>query len=398
MALIAGCGGEEPPTPPDGDPACQGWGDEPVGAGQIQLPRPTGPHSVGTQLRAFTDPARGEVATADPEDVREIAVQLWYPADPCAAGEPAPYLLPAEAEARRQQGLPFEEGFEASIITHARLAVPLASEGGPHPVLLLSHGFGMLRADYTAVLEDLASHGFVVAAISHTYDSAVTAFPDGHAVPFQPAVPVPGGNATPAEIEAYVAAMNEHVTVWVEDARFVLDQLEALGDDDPDGLLTGRLDLERVGMLGHSYGGATAAEVCALDPRFDAGMNMDGTFSSPAPEPRSLEQPFFIMLAEGHRSMDPTIDGLYSRLQGPGYVAEIAGSAHLTFTDLPVLVDHFLGDILEEQLGSIEPDRAMEIMTSYTRAFFQEHVRGEPAPLLDGPAAELPEVTFEAKP
>ncbi|WP_437622996.1 alpha/beta hydrolase family protein [Sorangium sp. So ce1151] len=396
-ALLAGCGGDDAVPPNGGDPACTGWGDAPPGDGLFELPRPTGPHPVGTQVRALTDSARGEEATEDPEDRRELLVQLWYPADPCGAGELAPYLTPEEGDSRRAgSGLPVEDGFEASLVTHARVGVPLADEGTPHPVLLFSHGFGMLRADYTSLLEDLASHGFVVAAISHTYDTELAVFPDGRAVPFGSVVSAqPTMESTPEELEAFFEVMDEHLAVWVDDARFVLDELTAAAQSDPEGLLTGRLDLDRVGVLGHSYGGAMAAGACAVDDRFDAGLDLDGKlFGS---EDRSLAQPFLIMLAENHVD-DASIDETYGALKGQGYLARVEGAAHLTFSDLPVVLEPILGaGALPEQLGTLAPARAVEITNAYTRAFVEAHVRGEASPLLDGPSPEYPEVSFEKK-
>ncbi|WP_437548678.1 hypothetical protein WME97_00865 [Sorangium sp. So ce367] len=399
--LVAGCADDEAVPPHEGDPVCAGWGDEAPADGVLELPRPTGPHPVGTQIRALTDSARGEEATEDPDDRRELMVQLFYPADPCGTGQLAPYLSPEEGDSRRTTGgLPAEDGFEARILTHARMGVPVAEDGAPHPVLLFSHGFGMLRADYTSLLEDLASHGFVVAAISHTYDSELTVFPDGRAVPFGSVVLTPAMDASEEEIEAFTQAMGEHVAVWADDALFVLDELTAAAQDDPGGLLTGRLDLERIGVLGHSYGGAMAAEVCARDDRFDAGLDIDGRLFGPQDGAggRGLAQPFFIMLAADHPD-DPSIDETYNALNGQGYRARVEDAAHLTFSDLPVVVEHFLGEgVLPELLGTLDPARAVEITNAYTRAFVQAHVRGEAAPLLDGPSPEYPEVTFEKRP
>ncbi|XXY44944.1 hypothetical protein WME91_33590 [Sorangium sp. So ce269] len=400
-ALLAGCGDNDAVPPHDGDPVCTAWGDAPPGDGRFELPRPTGPHPVGTQVRALTDSARGEEATEDPEDRRELLVQLWYPADPCGAGELAPYLTPEEGDSRRtSSGLPVDDGFEASFVTHARAGVPLADEGAPHPVLLFSHGFGMLRADYTGLLEDLASHGFVVASISHTYDTELAVFPDGRAVPFGSVVgPQPTMDATPEELDAFFEVMDEHVAVWVDDARFVLDELTAAAQRDPEGLLTGRLDLERVGVLGHSYGGAMAAEACAADDRFDAGLDLDGSLFGPESGAggRSLAQPFLIMLAESHVD-DARVDETYGALKGQGYMARVEGAAHLTFSDLPVVLEHLVGPgVLPELLGTIAPARAVEITNAYTRAFVETHVRGEASPLLDGPSPDYPEVSFEKK-
>ena len=97
------------------------------------------------------------------------------------------------------------------------------------------------------------------------------------------------------------------------DVRFVLDELERLDQYDATGLLTGRLDTARVGIFGHSFGGAVAAEACLLDSRFRAGIDLDSVlYGESATE--GVAQPFLFMNCD---SPVPTESELTSS-SGPG--------------------------------------------------------------------------------
>jgi predicted dienelactone hydrolase len=182
----------------------------------------------------------------------------------------------------------------------------MSSDGAKFPVLLFSHGLGSEAPTYASLIEDLVSHGYVVVAISHTYDASAVTFPDGTTLNANMSwlPPPPDPDAGDAAVAAFQAVMHDHVATWTADARFVLDQVTQWQANDPEGVLTGRLDLDHVGMFGHSYGGATSAEVCALDPRFKAGIDLDGTLFSPAETDggtgRSIATPFMLQLNELH--------------------------------------------------------------------------------------------------
>ena len=182
LALLApvGCGGSaavEPDAP-------AGLADaREADSRSLYMPALTGPYAVGTEIRGLEDPARLEAVTPDPGDHRRIVVQLWYPAEPCPTCPPAPYLSAAEAAVGVSGFLfgvmpHFPEGWQDSVHVRAQLGAQLSS-GGRLPVVVFSHGLGNLRSTYASLVEDLASHGFVVVGVSHTYDSEITAFPDG---------------------------------------------------------------------------------------------------------------------------------------------------------------------------------------------------------------------------
>ena len=188
-------------------------------------------------------------------------IQLWYPAT--AGTRPATYMPPAVA-----RFLASSAGVQPALLESVKLdatadAAPLTRRGG-WPVVLFSPGFGVERELYAGLVEDLASHGYVVVAIDHPHDAGIVEFPDGHVV-------------VPSSQMDITAALS----VRVADTRFVLTELARL---DRCGFFAGRLDLGHVGMFGHSLGGAAAASTMLVDPRIDAGADLDGVlFGAPAP-------------------------------------------------------------------------------------------------------------------
>jgi pimeloyl-ACP methyl ester carboxylesterase len=294
----------------------------------------------------------------------------------------------------------FPSGWEKEVVAHGRDSVALSSDGVKFPVVLFSHGFTDSVPVYTSLIEELASHGFVVAAISHTYDADITEFPDGSVA--YPNTPWEFANGT------VYKNFDAHTAVWVADAHFVLDQLTVWNTGDPQRLLSGRLDLDHVGYFGHSLGGAVAAEVCALDPRLKAGINLDGPFFSPVrlDGGRPIPTPFLIQLNADHAtgggqgiggndfSIDSTVPNTYGLLEDAGYEVRISNSMHNTFCDVPLLADKFEGPEAGQSFGgTIDPRRAISIINAYDLSFFEKHLKGTAEPLLVGPTP-YPEVTF----
>jgi dienelactone hydrolase len=288
---------------------------------------------------------------------------------------------------------PLDKPWEQLVVLHARANAPLATAGGRLPVVIFSHGMTMLRDLYVSYLEDLASWGFVVAAISHTYDSSAVEYSDGVVGLNTTYWTTNPSNPAPAEADA-------HIAVWVADARFVADQLTTWNASDPLSRFTGRLDLDKLGMFGHSYGGATAGEACFADPRFKAGANFDGNFFSPARATggRAVSQPFMIQLAASNQYHDTSFDSFFGKLQ-IGYQVTIADSVHMDYSDYSLIVKQFASaSPAMKWFGSGDYLRILAVSRAYNLAFFKKHLRGDPQPLLDGSSPSFPEATFKKKP
>ena len=356
-----------------------GPGATPAGPAEVpRLPAPTGPHRVGTVAVHLVDRSRPDPLVPI-KPVRELMVQLWYPAA-THTGPRAPYL-PAEAarQLAADTGLPLQ--ILAAVRTAGYESAPVKRGRGDYPVVLYSPGFGFPRAFGTTLVQDLASHGFVAVAIDHTYDAAVVQFPGGR---------VERG-VSPDPLVALQAR--------VADVRFVLGELTRVNAGQGVPGWRDRLDLARVGMVGHSLGGATAANAIAAGLPIRAGLNMDGSIWPPASDPGvRIRRPFLQFGNDDHsRYTDPTWAAFWANLHGWRRELQITGTGHLDFTDLALLLDQMGLDkyaLFPGAFGPIQPARAIEIQQTYVRAFFTEHLNGRQRRLLDRPSRRFPEVTF----
>lgn len=349
----------------------------PVTAQESFLPAPTGPYLVGTTSRHWIDEDRDETFTEDQGDKRELMVQLWYPADVQEGATPDPYLpnsdvaLPLLNEGLAAFGALNELTDEfAQSPSHSFPDVPVSASQASYPVLIFSPGLIGLPTFHRAHLEELASHGYIVAGISHTYSTAVTVFPDGRMVRVS--------QSQPASLER----------LWAQDQIFVLDQLEAMNADDLEGVFTGQLNLEQVGVFGHSMGGLAAAQSMILDSRFQAGITEDGGVPGDVLR-EGLERPFMIMRASNTPGSN---DIVFQRLQGPAYNLTFDGFVHGSFGDYPLWPDN--ASAPSEMVDGL---RAVQITNAYILAFFNKHLKGEHEPLLDSVSQDYPEVQFQSR-
>ncbi len=361
-----------------------------------QLPTPPGPYAVGSIVYDWTDSARPETYTADPNDRREIMVQIWYPAQPASGAKTISFVdhadvaLPAFA---KYLGLPPFASFALDHLrlvgTHAYPDAPIRADGWPYPVVIYSHGYTGYRTASTNQMEALASAGYIAVAIDHPYGAAFTVFADGRVALNTPDVLSPRDTKASEKLEA----------VFVADQRFVLDQLERLNAGQLDPRFTGKIDLQRIGLTGVSTGGGAIVWACHLDPRCKAGLVQDGWYE---PIPANIiteptRQPFMFLQSETDMWTGDNLarlDRLFKGVAAPAYHLKLAGVLHNDFGDYPLLSP--LNAMLPAR-GGLEGKRTVQVIDAYILAFFDTYLKGRPAPLLKGPLPEYREVTFESR-
>ncbi len=362
----------------------------------FRFPPPQGPYAIGTRTYHWVDQARPETFTANPADRRELMVQVWYPAPAQPHARRAPYLQDGAALAPllRLLGLPaFLLGHLPDVTTNAAPSAPAAADGADgFPVLLFAHGRGGYRQHNTFQVEALVSHGYVVAALDQPYAAAGVAFPDGRRADYDPRM-------------SERRFMDSVIPDLARDASFALDRLAILDRTDP--VLAGRLDLQRAGMFGLSLGGAVTAQACLQDPRLKACLPMD-VFMPEEVVRSGLSQPTLwisrdagTMRQEGWDQAEidetqSTMRAVFAGLPVEGYLVLLPGAFHPNFSDTPLMTAPFLGRRLG-LVGPIDPGRAHEIINAVSLAFFDRHLKGAPAPLLDDPASTYPEVLFQSR-
>ncbi|MEU6476681.1 alpha/beta hydrolase [Streptomyces sp. NPDC047017] len=346
----------------------------------LELPPPTGSYAVGRRTLHLVDHSR-----TDPwmpaAGARELMATVSYPARP-ATGSPAAYMTDEEARrllAARGLGGVVPGAAVAGARTHARTAARPVP--GRFPLVLLSPGFSMPRTTLTSLADDLASRGYVVASVDHAYESVGTVFSGGRMLECVACERVD----TREEQAALVRGR-------AEDMSFVIDELT---DGRRVGALARMIDPDRIGMGGHSIGGATAAVVMAEDRRVRAGVDLDGDFFVDPAATGLGGRPFMMLgAAATHSPGSPTTDwpAAWRAMTGAKRWLTVSGAEHFSFTDLPYLAGQ-LG--LPDPGAALSGDRGWRVTRAYVAAFFDRFLRGVPQPLLDGPTAAYPEVAFQ---
>lgn len=388
---------------------------------------PSGPYGIGTLTYHWVDTSRSEVFGADPKVRRQLLAQIWYPtkANPLTARDA--YLKDADAVTKafaRIHGKPaFLFGHLKYVTTNAMPSVPAAVDQAPYPVLLFLEGATGYRQMNTFQVEQLVSYGYIVVAIDQPGAAAIVAFPDGHQIAgltpaqFRTAVGpsyLPGRTGLSQNGVRLANGRTLHdssiIPYLAQDAAFTLDQLAVLNQADPNGILNGKLDLQRIGAFGVSLGGIVVGEACRIDSRLHACLIMDAPMPTDVVK-AGLQQPSMwitrdaasmrlerqtsggwpVAEIEAHQT---SMRAVYDSLSGPGYFVRVPGTFHSNFTDIanwtPLAAKLGL-------TGPIDEHHAHEIINAYSLAFFDRHLLRRPADLLDGPAERYPNVLFESR-
>jgi len=376
-------------------------------AALMTLPPPGGPFPVGRARWIVTDASRTDPFDRRP---RRIEVVMWYPAEAVAPAPTAsPYLFSGLEEVRSfaaQFGNRALFDDLGALRAHAVDGAPPHSRGGKLPLLLFSHGYTGIPAASTTLLEDLASHGFIVLGIVHPYEASAATIADGEVVTMtdesgtmrQPIREVFAewsredrvlADVTSASDDAeqlrllrgYIAGLdrtNAALERWVDDTRAVMGAVAAPRDRFAARVLA-RADAAHVGVFGHSMGGVTAAEFCLVDTRCAAALNLDGSPQYGSLIDRKLDRPL-LMVYSARRGRAGASDAIYQRSASRYYRVDVADTLHLDFTDMvswaPLRERH--------AIGAIAPERAIAITREVVREFFDQELRGRRSALLAG--------------
>ncbi|RYP23414.1 hypothetical protein DL765_001119 [Monosporascus sp. GIB2] len=361
----------------------------------VSFPATIGPYNTSIAITQLIDHNRLDpyAPTAQP---RTLMISLFHPVPPAACCPSlVPYMDPISAtfedEQYAQAGIP--AGTFGSLTLQSCKPCPGPNshsgrriKGSRYPLVVFSPGLGNTRLLYSAIAQQLSSTGYIVVTVDHPYDAGIVTFPDNSTI-------LAANITTDAQIV-------DDLNVRVRDVSFVLDQLHrsSIISKLIPGLTCG-LDTSKVGIYGHSLGGATAAEAMLSDSRLTGGVNIDGTFFGSVIN-RGLDKPFMIMAHEGKNlTTDATWGALWPNLKGFKRGFMLSGSTHGTFTDLAE-VANLIG--LREEfptqvaalLGSIDGERALRIIATYTSRFFDFVLKGKKSELLDGLGVEFPEATI----
>jgi len=307
---------------------------------EVTLPTPTGPFAVGRATYAWTDDAHADTLAPVPGTKRELIVWIWYPSAPGrSAAKSADYLpAPWRTAMERETSALFKLLTRDLSVVHTRSALDSAvsPQRRSYPVVIMRGGASANVTNYSILAEDLASDGYVVVGFDAPFRTHVVVFPDGRVITRRPE-----NNPELFSGQELDRVADKLLAAWTADIAFVLDRLERLNAADASGKFTGRLDLTRVGVFGHSFGGATAAQFCHQDSRCKAGIDVDGALFGSVIQ-AGIRQPFMFLMS-GHgdfssgaevRKIKADIQSVYDRLPPDRRLyIEIRGANHFTFSD-----------------------------------------------------------------
>ena len=351
---------------------------------KIALVEPKGPHQIGTVTYYWVDPSRDEQLTTDPNDLRQVIAQVFYPAKRVRDTPPVAYvpelsLLRAGLKAdKRETPNKIAEDLElyGCVFTHSYPKAMVDDLYPNYPVLIFSPGGNMSRHWHTTTAEELASQGYIVAVISHAY-SGMDVFPAGGFL-------MSHGSwqgtdlSTPEEKEK----LEEKLTnMLAADARFVLDRLVMINGKDPQGRFTGRLNTNSVAILGHSRGGSTVSRACSTDSRFKACIIFDNLGGDNEIK-TGLRQPQMTIRRKWPDARESRLHQFLALNSTRAYDVVIDGATHFSFSDLPLFDPNY-------ETKDVNAERALRLISDYTLAFLDKHLRKKVAPLLEDSRTDL---------
>jgi len=352
----------------------------------ITLPTPTGAFAVGRAIYDWIDDANVDTLAPVAGTKRELLVWIWYPA---AAGQssaddylPAPLCVEVERDLGAVLGGLLTRDL-SKVHPHSVGNADVSSQQRTYPVVIMRAGASSEVWNYSTLAEDLASHGYTVVGLDAPYRTSVVVFPDGRAMRR-----TPENNAELCEGQEpaqQARCVNRVLTAWIADIGFVLDRLERLNTSDASGKFTGRLDMTRVGVFGHSFGGATALQFCHDDPRCKAGIDVDGQpFGSVIQA--GLRQPFMFLMSDHSRESDPesrqimaNIQSIYDHLPPNGRLRIVIGGAnHFLFSDDGALLKSHIVMRMLRALGVVGLDgrRQLAVTVYCLHSFFDAYLKG----------------------
>jgi dienelactone hydrolase len=376
---------------------------------------PSGPFGIGRIGYDWIDATRADRFSTNPKPHRELMVYLWYPSkhqNVRGAYLPGAKQMNTEPDTQRQMmdnfGASWPLIVSGAIFSHAAESAPVAGNPRQFPVIVFSHGQGSSGFTYSSLIEDLVSHGYVVAAIEHTESAMAVWFPDGRIIPFQQDV-MPARLSPEERFQQMAASITTGINEGAADVRFVVDHLTEMNSGDAHQFpLAGRLDLNRLAAMGHSAGAEFAARACQLDARLKACVDLDGgmvpIMALPAfPDGAIMKQPLLFLEADHpeaqmggtHAQHEEYFKKKEEQLAScpPGsydVILKSPGIAHPSFSDIPLL---FAGKDGYPETPIVLHN--LELIETFVRAFLDKNLKHEKAPLLDGDTVPFPEATIK---
>ncbi len=299
---------------------------------------------IGRSVRMMTDTNRANPFTEDATK-RRFMISIYYPSVDSASLDHEPVYpelfdpgLEIAAEFFKNMGVDFS--YLNTLKTNVHLNARIASEA-LYPVIIYSPAFGIERDMYWFNVSNLVINGFIVLTVGATFDSVFTVFPDGgHAPQLKPLADLQNDD---------FVEWDKLTDVRTRDIHYVLHALNELNTTDP--LLQNKLDVQRIGLIGHSLGGAAVFRSLNNNGLIKAGILADPSLhllgsgisrvTTPVMLMRQHSSTYEMLINDGWNEVMArrTMEGqqyLARVLEGYKSFIKVNGANHITFSDVPI--------------------------------------------------------------
>ncbi len=336
------------------------------------IPKPTGDYLIGTKVYEVEDASRTEKYDST-GDKRKFRLQVWYPADSKDGLKRVPWLYDGKEIARglsKDSGLPYFLLDKLSLVrSNSYEDALISAKGEKYPVIILSHGWRGVRNLHQDFTEELASRGYIVFSIDHTYGSAATVFENGR-------VALINYEALPSGSPEYMKKANQLVNTYADDVSKTIDFVNELNENDS--TFKSKLDLNQIGLVGHSTGGGADIRVALRDKRVKAVIGLDPWVEPIKKENISigLTVPSLILRSK-QWEVGPNNDNLgllVNNSENKPIVYQIEGTTHYDFSMV------YMYSSAVKKLGfsgSIDSVHLTSILKESLTSFFDQTLKGK---------------------
>ena len=366
------------------------------------LPIPTGKYFVGTENLFFTDKTRKEKLTLKWGDKRSLQVKIWYPADEKGEKENM-YLKDYSATTLWENYKIFndDKSFFDSLKSYKTSAfenIPVSKNEEKFPVIIFSPGYYFgLDEFYTAQMENLASHGYFVISITHPYDQVIANTAEGNVLKIKKYrmtkaylqwkktefmhkknPDTKNTKQTNRILKAYLRGMkvfDKSLRLWVKDAQFILDTLEKINTLSVSDRLYGKMNLSKVGTLGQSVGGAVSGQLCYVDSRIKAGINLD-CFQFGDLYKHDMKKPFMLLQSDSYPLWAIANKIIYTNTH-PFYSFQIENSRHFIFSDCSIFPVK-INERMKALVGEGDNKANVKLINEYIVDFYNHYLKQAP--------------------
>ncbi len=324
-------------------------------------------YEVGTYSFNMTDESRDE-KYGNKDSYRKLRMQIWYPIDK-KGDKKAKWFFDGK---KSISGISKYTKLPDFLLNHLRyvksnsyLNERISDEKSKYPLIVISHGWSGFRNIHTNYAETLASEGYIVIGINHTYGAVSTVFENKTEYIDYGALP------SNVSKEIYNIKAKQLIKTYSLDVDFVINNLNEISSNE---FIKNKIDSTRIGLIGHSTGGGGVVYSTINNKLIDAMIGFDVWIKPLNIEDKKIDKPFMLLNSDQWKDNEnyKSISDLLANSHVDKYNYRIKESYHQDFTLL-----YMLGPLVKytKNISSINPKYNEEIQIKLITNFFNKYLK-----------------------